>query len=69
MKFVKPAFNWAGQNRYVELINFKMAFKNILETKAYELSEEDKVPGIKNCVGQEDLQLIQTFTHEEKEKS
>ena len=39
---------------------------NILETKVCELTEEEKVPLIKNLLGEEGLQLIQTFTREEK---
>ena len=41
---------------------------NIPETKAHELTMEEKVPVINNLLGKEVLQLIQTFTFEEKEK-
>ena len=41
---------------------------NILDTKVYKLSEEEKFPVIKNWFGWEDLQLIQTFTQDEKGK-
>ena len=34
-------------NKYVELLNFEMKVMNILETKAYGLNDEDKVPIIK----------------------
>ena len=40
----KLASNWGTQDRYAELMNFKMEVSNILETKAYELSEEEKAP-------------------------
>ena len=50
-------------DRYVELINFEMEVNNILETKAYEMTDEEKVSVIINLLGQEGLQLIQTFTH------
>ena len=35
-----------------------MEVLNVLETKAYELSEEEIVPVIKNWLGWKDLQLI-----------
>ena len=54
---VSPVFNWGYQDRYTELMNFKMV-TNILETKVYEITEEEKVPVIKNWLDQEDLQLI-----------
>ena len=65
---VKLLCNWVAQDRYVKLMNLKMEISTILETKAYELSEEEKDPVIKNWFVQEGLQLIQMFTQEEKEK-
>ena len=44
----KPLFNWNAQDRYVDILNFEVKVKNILEIKAYKLSEEEKVPTIKN---------------------
>ena len=49
-------------------MNIEMQVTNIPETKAYELTEEEKVPVIKNWLGWKGLQLLQTSTHEEKEK-
>ena len=40
---------------------------SILETKAYKIIDEEKVPVIKDWLGWERLQLIKTFTNEEKE--
>ena len=37
-------FNWNAPDKYVELLNFKMEVTNILQTKAYKLLEEGKVP-------------------------
>ena len=34
---------WDTQDRYIELMNFEMEVLNILETKAYELSEEESL--------------------------
>ena len=65
---VKLLFNWVAQDRYVKLMNLKMEISTILETKAYELSEEEEDPVIKNWFVQEGLQLNQMFTQEEKEK-
>ena len=44
---MEPAFNWGVQDRCIELMNLKMEISNILETRAYKLSEEKKVPKIK----------------------
>ena len=46
-----------------------MEVTGILETKAYGLTDEEKVPVIKNWVGQEGLQFIKTFTLEEKKNA
>ena len=64
----KKLYNWNAQERYVELLNFEMKVMNILETKAYLLINEEKVPVIKIWLGQKSLQLIRIFTNEEKEK-
>ena len=53
---------------YNELLNFKLKATNILENRAYEISNERKVPVFMNCLVLEGLLLIQTFTQEEKEK-
>ena len=39
-----------------------MEVTNILETKAYELTDKEKAPLIKKGLGREDLQLLKTFT-------
>ena len=45
-----------------------MEMLNILQTKAYEINDEEKVPIIKrNWLGREGLHLIQTCTNSEKE--
>ena len=64
----KPSFNWNAQDRYIELLNFKIKVMNIPKTKTYELTDEEKVPVTKNWLGMEGLQLIKTCTNEEKEK-
>ena len=40
---------------------------NILQTKTYELTEEEYIPITKKWLGREGLQLMQTFTILEKE--
>ena len=45
-----------------------MEVMNIFETKAYELTDEEKIPVIKNWLGREGLELTKTLTNEEKEK-
>ena len=63
-----PLFNWNAQDRYVKLMNFEVEVTNILKMKAYQLTNEEKVPVIRNWLGQEVLQVTKTFTHKEKEK-
>ena len=63
-----PSFNWTAQDRYSEVCNIEMKVMNFLETKAYELTDEEKAHIIMNWLGRESLQLIKTFTNEEKEK-
>ena len=41
---------------------------NILETEAYELTDEENIPLITNWLGWDSLQLIKMFVNEEKEK-
>ena len=45
-----------------------MEVTNILGTKLYKMTEGEKVPVVKNLLPWEDLQFMQTFIHEEKEK-
>ena len=45
---------------------FEIGITNFVQIKANELTEEEKVPVIKKWLGQEGLQLIQTFSREEK---
>ena len=49
-------------------MRFEMEVMNILETRAYELTDEENVPVTKKWLGQQGLQLIKTFIHEEKKK-
>ena len=44
-----------------------MVVANILKTKKYELTDEEKVLVIKNWLGREGWQLKKTFTNEKKE--
>ena len=43
---------------YVKLMNFEMEVTNILETKAYKLIDEEKVPVIRNWLGQEGMKFV-----------
>ena len=49
----QPSFNWNVLVKYVELLNFEMEVTNILEMKMYLLTEEEKVPIIKNWLDRE----------------
>ena len=44
----EPSVHWNAQHRNMELLNFKMEAMSSLETKAYELTDKEKVPVIKN---------------------
>ena len=44
----KPSFDWDSQDRYVKLMNFEMKVMNILETRVYEITDEEKVPLIEH---------------------
>ena len=58
----QSSFNWNAPDKYVELLNFEMEIANVLQTKMCKITEEEKVPVIKNWVVREGLQLKQTFT-------
>ena len=57
--------NWKAPDRYVELLNFEMEIANVLQAELYDLSEEGKVPIIKNWLCREG-QFIQTLTNAKK---
>ena len=63
----QPAFDWNVADRYVELLYFKMEVANTLQVKSFDLNDEEKVPVIKNWLGREGLQFIQTVINIEKE--
>ena len=58
----KPSFKQDAQDRYVERLNFEREVIIILETRVYELTDEEKVPVIKNWLGQEGVQLMKIFS-------
>ena len=64
----KQNFNWHTEDKYIELLIFKLQMTNILETRAYEITDEEKVSVIKNWLGWEGLLFIEMFMQEEKEK-
>ena len=51
----QPTLNWKAPDRYLELLKCEMEVANILQTKAYDLNDEDKVPITKNWLGREGL--------------
>ena len=50
----------------MELLSFEKEVTYMLQTKTYEYNEEDKVPVIRNWLGREGLQLLQTNPNLEK---
>ena len=65
-KLEKPKFNWDPQDRYTVLLNFELKVRNILQPKAYEISNEEDVPVIKNWLGEESLFTIKSFKQDER---
>ena len=63
----QPVFDWKASDRYVELLNFEMEVANVHQAKVYDLYDEEKVPVIKNWLGREGLQFLQTLTNAKKE--
>ena len=47
----QPSFNWNATDKYGELLCFELEVMNIIQTKTCELTEEEKVPIIKNWLG------------------
>ena len=43
----QPAFDGKAQDRFVELLNFEVEVAMVLQAKACDLNDEDKVPIIK----------------------
>ena len=44
----QPAFDWKAPDRYMELLNSEMEVANILQTKAHDLDDEEKMLIMKN---------------------
>ena len=63
----KLTFNWKAPDWYVELLNLEIKVANLLQMQAYDLNNEKKVSIIKNWLGREELQFIQTPTNAEKD--
>ena len=64
----KSRFNRNALDRYVELLNFQLEVMNILESRVYEINDEERRPVIKNWLVWEGLFLMGPFTQEEKVK-
>ena len=45
-----------------------MEVMHILESKTYELTDDEKIPAIRNWLGEEGLQHTKTIMNEKKEK-
>ena len=52
----------------MELLYVQLEVMNILETRAYEITGEERIPVIKNWLGLKGLYLKETFTQKEKVK-
>ena len=47
----KPKFNWNMQDMYLKLKNFRLEIASMLETRTYEIRDEEKLLVIKNWLG------------------
>ena len=59
-------FDWKAPDSYVELLNLEMEVANVLQAKVDDLNYEEKVLVIKNWLGREGLQFIQTLNTEKE---
>ena len=64
----KLRFNWDMPDRHVQLLNFQLEVTDILETKVYEINDDERIPVIKNWLGSEGLLIMKAFMQEEMEK-
>ena len=64
----KPRFVWDVSDSYVKLLNFQLEAMNILETRAFEINDEERMQVTKNWLGRDGLLLMLTFTLEKKKK-
>lgn len=62
----QPVFDWKAPDSYVELLNLEMEVANVLQAKVDDLNYEEKVLVIKNWLGREGLQFIQTLNTEKE---
>ena len=53
--------------RHVQLLNLQLEVMNILETRAYEINNEERISVMKYWSGWEGLLFMETFIQEEKE--
>ena len=59
----QPSFDRKVPDRYVTMLNFEMEVANMLQTKAYYLNDEEKVPNIKNWLGPRRAGIYTTLTN------
>ena len=62
----QPTFNWEAPDRYLELLKFEVELVNVLQARAYDLNNEEKVSIIKNWLGREGLQFIDCHQYLER---
>ena len=55
-------------DRYIKLIYFQLEVMNILEIRAHEIYDEDRILVMKNWLDHKGLLLMEIFMKEEKRK-
>ena len=61
----QPTFNWGSIDKCADLRNFRIQAKNMFQN--YNINQSERVPIIKNWLGRQGLQLLETLTQAAEE--
>ena len=61
----QPTFDWSAKDKYAKLRNFKLKVKNMFQN--FNISQAEKVLILKNWLGRQGLQLLETLMEAEQE--
>ena len=60
----QPAFNWEADDKYNKLKTFRLEVNNVLST--YNTPQTEELTIVKNWIGRNSLQFLESLTNEEK---